>query len=123
MQETASVLSDFYFIFLELASSGGRGKAHQTLSANFLAIYRHPNPTREKQSIAWHELVLFGLLGLYYILFILISFHSSFLFCLVFLKLRIQESVDLAFYIYHTPRKHTAILFESLHFSVSKITG
>jgi hypothetical protein len=24
----------FYFIFLELASSGGRGKTHQTLSAN-----------------------------------------------------------------------------------------
>ena len=38
MQETASV-SDFYFIFLELASSGGRAKTHQTLSANFLAIY------------------------------------------------------------------------------------
>jgi hypothetical protein len=33
MQETAPV-SDFYFIFLELASSGGRGKTHQTLSAN-----------------------------------------------------------------------------------------
>jgi hypothetical protein len=38
MQETAPV-SDFYFIFLELASSGGRRNTHQTLSANFLAIY------------------------------------------------------------------------------------
>lgn len=81
------------------------------LLISWLYIYIHPNPAREKQSIAWHELVLFGLQGLYYILFILISFRSSFLFCLVFLKLRIQESVDLAFYI--IPRANTQQSFAS----------